>query len=63
VAIGLAMQRIQTGWESAGEAKCCQVADYLQPITLAADVTTLLYVTQNYKSIRNIYIIFVCNFD
>ena len=51
VALGLPMQSIETGWRSAAEAKCCQVADYRQPITLAADATTLSSV---YRSLRTI---------
>jgi len=51
VAIGLAMQSIETGWWSAAEAKCCHVADYPQPTTLAADATTLPSV---YRSLRTI---------
>jgi len=45
------MQSIETGWRSAAEAKCCQAADYPQPITLAADATTMPSV---YRSIRTI---------
>jgi len=33
------------------QAKCCQVGDYPQPITLAANATTLLSV---YRSVRTI---------
>jgi len=48
---GLAMQSIENGWRSAAEAKCCPVADYPQPITLAADAMTLSSV---YRSLRTI---------
>jgi len=35
---------------SAAEAKCCQVPDYPQPVTLAADATTLPSVYRSLQS-------------
>ena len=49
VAIGLAVQSIDTGWRSAAGA--VQVLPTPQPITLAADATTLPSV---YRSVRAI---------